>query len=294
MINGIERKIFEHEYFRSIHPSEKHKIEEFFPYIKCFEVALEPRQRSICNFVICQKFKICSHSFVQSRHVKLILENLSFKCKFNKLGCANTIKYFEIRQHLLNCKYLEEIIKPKDNSNKKNQSLYSEKNSLNNSSAYKSLSKNNSNILGDSDLFSASNFYQKDFEGKIDVKFVNCRNSFFNKNEFLDHYKSCANSISKEDTLREFIDCHGKLEKIFQGYIQDKLNERKNTQVHLFNHYENLLNSKRYEIKAAETKILNLSSEDNTNHDHEYMETLKRESILNNTRSSLLEILNKK
>ena len=280
-----------------IDPSDKHKIEEFFPYIKCkkcLEVGLEPRQCSTCNFVLCQKCKICSHPLIQSRHVKLILENLSFKCKFNRLGCTSTLKYFDIRRHLLNCKYLEDQMESQNRSNNQNESLYSEKNSLSKSSVQKSQSVNNSNMLGDSALFSGSNFYQKEFDGKIDIKCVNCGDSYSNKNEFLAHFKSCANNKSQEDTLGEFRECHGKLEKKFQSYIQDKLNERKCIQANNFNQYDNLLNNKRNEIREIEEKISKLSSDDNTKYDLEYMEILKRESMMDNTKSSLHEILNKK
>ena len=88
-------------------------------------------------------------------------------------------------------------MKSENKSNYQNVSLYPEKISLNKSSVQKSQSINKSTMLGDYALFFGSNFYQKEYDAKIDVKCVNCGDSYSNKNEFLAHYKSPANNNAK-------------------------------------------------------------------------------------------------
>jgi hypothetical protein len=292
-----------------IESSEKYKIEEYFPYlkcVKCLEIALEPRQCFTCNYVFCQKCKICSHPLILSRHVKLILDNITFKCKFNKSGCDAIIKYFDIRQHHLNCKFSETDLNSmisinSTNSmkssaiNKSSDSFYFEKNSsIANSWIYSSKAKASYDISRESVLFTASNFNHENYEGNLNVKCQNCGIQCSNKTKFMEHYKNCIHNKKQEDILNTFSYSHSQLENKFLSYMQDKLNERKKTQINKFNQYENLLENSRNHIKEMEEQILKFNNEDNSNDDPEYVEILKREASLNESKLILSEVLSKK
>jgi len=293
-----------------IESSEKYKIEEYFPYIKCIkclEIALEPRQCLTCNYVFCQKCKICSHPLILSRHLKLILDNITFKCKFKKSGCDANIKYFELKQHYLNCKYsnTEELsinsmtstnpIKSYVINKSSSDTLNFEKNfSSINSSTFSSKAKTNSEILRESVLFTASNFKPENYEGNVFVRCEICGISFNNKEKFIEHYKNCINIKKQDDILHNFSLSHSKLENKFLSYIQDKLTERKTTQMHKFTQFESLIDNTRSQIKEIETKITNLNKEENETDDSEYLEIIKKEDSLKELKLILNETLSKK
>lgn len=95
-----------------INPLEKYKIEEYLIYLKCskcLDLMLEPKTCITCSKVLCSKChkSNCNHPLITSRHIKSILENMYFKCKYNKDGCIATMNYLGLKRHAEACEFFK-------------------------------------------------------------------------------------------------------------------------------------------------------------------------------------------
>jgi hypothetical protein len=215
--------------------SDRVKIDDYLPYLRCFkcnEAMIDPKFCSTCNYNICSKCKTCSHQTHQSRHIKLILEHNHFKCK---LGCSEVhLKYSDLRGHVMICKNAsEEILLEKGCFN---IGFISQKAGLRNS-LNSSLQKSNSttidninlSYLSQSSLFSNSDRQINTYEGKVRVKCPKCEATFNVRDEFIQHYKSCGNSIDHEgvnitdDFINKFYSSNQELQSKFRSYMLDKI-----------------------------------------------------------------------
>jgi hypothetical protein len=201
-----------------IDPSDKPKIDEYLPFLRCYkclEVMLEPKQCLTCNLNLCPKChkQTCSHSLVQSRHLKSILEGLSFKCR-NK-ECTKVLKYIEIRPHLMTCPF-----SPSAQNSGKSESRDKLSKSMviipEKKDSFLDLQENlNRSVINFDNNFEQSYFQQ------IDCKY--CNSQFQDKNEYLTHLKNCANNGRNiVDVFRTKII---NLQNTFEQYNKDKLTE---------------------------------------------------------------------
>jgi hypothetical protein len=110
--------------------SEKTKLDEYLLYLRCYKcntVMLEPKTCMTCNLTVCPNCKVCTHALVQSRHIKSLLEKLTFKCLFNSQGCKAIPKYLDVRAHLVNCQFFDEklLASSKDSKTNSNNNIMS-------------------------------------------------------------------------------------------------------------------------------------------------------------------------
>lgn len=300
MDNKINEKNLSTNMIDLIDPSEKYKIDEYLQFLKCYkcnEIMIEPRQCFTCNYGICQKCKMCTHNLSQSRHIKSLLESISFKCKFHMKGCPAVIKYPDVRQHLLSCRYADEKFLNPSNKELKSSSMSNFPSRL--------LSHN----LKEPDL-SASyisldqvfNSYKiSDYEGKVSVKCYKCDSSFHNKSEFIQHIKLCNPSESennktepKDELLSKFYETHESFQKQFAEFIFDKIRENKNIALRNAQQFESLLLQKKEAINNFEKLGLKFNNEDYLKEDPEIQALIKEESCLNEEIKHLIENFNKK
>lgn len=182
-----------------IDPSDKYKLEEYISFLKCHkcsDIMAEPKSCPTCEKILCSKCKmeVCAHTLMQSRHLKSLLENINFKCKFNQEGCQENLKYFDIRSHIITCKY---AIQQKLIVNKNNNFLNNQSSLPFNASCPIAGPNRNKSFFIDTPLFPENskvyNFraLSSTYEGKVHIKCSKCDNTFLTKNDFTIHLKLC-------------------------------------------------------------------------------------------------------
>lgn len=93
-----------------MHPEDLEKIKDILSYLKCNkcnDLMIEPKMCVSCSLQLCNKChkSNCNHELIVSRHLKSILENKKFKCKYRENGCNEpaTFDYFSLKRHAEVC-----------------------------------------------------------------------------------------------------------------------------------------------------------------------------------------------
>ena len=115
--------------------NERHIIEDILPFLKCincYEYMLEPKCCMQCGKQICEICiqKTCKHVATISRHFKMILDTMIFRCKNVEQGCKEKIKYLDLKSHNKKCEYALIDIKSSKIFEKKSNNVYSLNNYL--------------------------------------------------------------------------------------------------------------------------------------------------------------------
>jgi uncharacterized C2H2 Zn-finger protein len=348
MENRLSEKNLSSNVIDLIDPSDKSKIDEYLLVLKCHkchEVKLEPKQCLSCGQNICDKCKTCNHQLTQSRHMKALLDTLTFKCKNHSKGCNNIVKYSDLKQHLSTCSYniKEEKIFDRaytSSSNSSNlinsslslNSLNSSKNfnsSLMPSNIFNDINKSASQSNNDFSFLTSDKIFNtkiNDYEGKIGVKCPKCEMAFFNRKEFISHFKNCHQDMSRSEIsnfsilpgtsdrsiissrinskeeilsiplIQDFYESHQSVQKKFGEFIFNKIEENKIISLKWLQKFENTLNSKKQNMTNYEIQIqkYNSGSDDYLREDPELNAILEEESKLLEEKKILVEKFNKK
>ena len=172
--------------------NERHIIEDILPFLKCincYEYMLEPKCCMQCGKQICEICiqKTCKHVATISRHFKMILDTMIFRCKNVEQGCKEKIKYLDLKSHNKKCEYALIDIKSSKIFEKKSNNVYSLNNYL---------------IKSDDESIKANNNFS--------LKCLKCKINFSEKEKFVSHLSVCYvkieedNMNSKEKLLKEF------------------------------------------------------------------------------------------
>ena len=104
-------------------PLDVEKLRDLWPHIKCSkcgELMIEPKMCISCNKHLCNKCHKanCNHEIIISRHLKSILENHRFRCKFFMNGCEDDsmYDYFKLKSHAENCSAFKQAYCNKSNA----------------------------------------------------------------------------------------------------------------------------------------------------------------------------------
>jgi hypothetical protein len=197
--------------YELIDPADKIKIDEYLPFLRCYkcmDVMLEPKTCLTCNLNLCPKChkQTCSHPLSQSRHLKSILEGLSFKCR-NK-GCDKTLKYFEIRPHLLTCTFSFN-----DRNDQKEQI----------SKSMVVLPDKKDSAVDINDNLSRSMIFNNQNERLPSCKY--CNTPFQDRTKYLEHMKTCIPQEPEKNVVELFRQKLTNLQTTFGQYSTEKLKE---------------------------------------------------------------------
>lgn len=234
-----------------IKQEDRDKIEEYLSYLKCSKcnsIMIDPKNCPTCNICICnlcQQKLSCGHQLVQSRHLKSILDNIKLGCKYPR--CKISVKYLEIRDHLMVCPNFDEKI------------WKGEEKDLVKKVEPKEI--NNANLIN---LFNRSS----NIPSKVICQ--SCHKSVNSQQEYLEHVKKC--STSTDISLIEFIENFTLLQKKYFELNSEKFASN----IVQMNKYIKEKNSQLLEKKNNISKLENLrqkfSNEDYTDQELENLE----------------------
>lgn len=198
-------------------------LRELWPYLKCTccnVLMIEPKMCISCNknlCINCQK-KNCNHETIISRHLKSILQNTQFKCKFFGNGCNDETfyDYFKLKTHCENCSAFKNTYVYKSTYNMENKS-----NSNSNSQVDPLTS-----VLNNYDNKINSTIYTPNLA--ISYKPITIQNTDFNNKDKYTFSCSCGetfvgNSKIKEDYLNHKRQCLQKKEYEFNQKEEDNV-----------------------------------------------------------------------
>jgi hypothetical protein len=262
----VKSNINSNSIFDFIDPSERSKLDEYLPYIKCFkcsEITFDQKQCTVCNINLCPKCKVCQHNLTQSRHLKTILDNLRFKCKNSSGGCREKdLKIHDLKTHLQKCTFLNSTSPHKarahssliTSSHLTNSSLFSS------TSSVLSIHNKNKSFFEDSEFYPSSSSIVSDisnYEGKLSVKCPLCSTSFLNKKEFIDHSKTdCQKNKNQLQPLTSLKEVQQKFISYYLDNVCCKVQYAKEN----YQKFVENLNAKKEKISSIEKEISKIST----------------------------------
>jgi len=258
--------------------SERIKIDEYLPFLKCsncFEYMLDPKYCMQCGRHICDTClkKTCNHPANISRHFKLILDNLTFSCKYSKYGCMEKIKFLDLKSHNQRCEYARSDSIQFLKLEKKKSSIYS---------------LNDYVVRNDDESYKANSFYN--------LKCLKCNQIFPDKEHFVYHLSSCYekkddenSNESKERLLKEFRENVNKyLDGNFNYWKQTNLEWIENLKLVNLD-FENSYEKNRGKINDLVLSISNYLANGYINSDLEYVQLLELEKNLTEKKNELMK-----
>jgi hypothetical protein len=277
-------KLIPNNILELIDSSEKDKITIYAQFLRCYrcnEFLPDPKSCNKCGYTICSKCKNCSHELSQSRHIKTLLDVLTFKCKFHSSGCKEISKYQDVRKHLEKCNYYKDYkdayVQIKENAGP----ILLRSNSI----------EKPKDFLGNDYIFLSSD---KIFNTSVDeyerngIKCLSCSYVSSNKKDYINHCKESHINEVTEFSIgtmsNQFSKSYEETRKKFLDFSYYKVEENKKLAIDLLNKFFSSVNSKRNFISRGEKS---LNSEDFKQGDSEYSNLLLEEEKLTKVKEEL-------
>jgi hypothetical protein len=262
-----------------IDPSDKIKIDEYLPFLRCYkcmDVMIEPKSCSTCNLNLCPKChkQTCSHQLTQSRHLKSILEGLTFKCK-NK-GCTKSLKYHEIRPHLLTCPNGVMGDYNRDNTNVISKSTIV-------------LPDKKDSAVDINDNLSKSLIYNNAIDSQIQPSCKSCGETFIDRSKYLEHMKICKKGVDfvKPDIVETFKEKLNNLQNTFGMYHMEKLKESTMLSHKLLQEKISVIEGKFINISNYENLLGKINNDEDMNSDPEIINIKQQEETIKKQKEAL-------
>lgn len=264
---------------------------------RCRDFLGEPLYCITCNSTVCKKcHKNCGGSLHVSRHLRTILEDIRFKCKFDFNGCKKELNYFDLGDHISKCP-------------KKTDEVYLQNNNGNSSSVNYKFYDENFDMQSNPFFFDAEKMatQSRQFENKKKLYCDVCEKSEFD--EILDLIEHKRTKCKEENISKKFVRVEP--EKLNKDYLDARQNYfsmlysigQSNLEILLnfFGNYNEEYNKKKQKIlelleleSISKKNIIDNDVEDLLQNDEEYKKIEMETKILRENKLKLEQKLDEK